>query len=217
MFTLYPTNGAPYGRRMGKVDDPNTPGVDARKTRRALAKVRRVIEAAEHTGRPLSAWETEFAESVQERLETFGSAFIDPAKGARDEPLSTLQAAKLREIASTSRKAQRQARAAAQQTSDGEHDNALGSAARRSARRPGKGFQARRPQSAQRVRDVMDDMPDAAASEGDAGAGRAVDGQANMPDQRSGAPSAHTSRVRLRVIEGGAPRPAARRKEPDTA
>ncbi len=72
--------------------------VEARKTRRALTKLRRAVAAAE-AGTGLSAWEAEFAESVEARLEAYGSAFTDPAKGALDEPLSARQAVKLREIA----------------------------------------------------------------------------------------------------------------------
>ncbi len=77
--------------------------VAAGKTRRALAKLKRVVAAAdtgaEETQAPsLSAWEADFADSVEARLEAYGSAFTDPAKGDLDEPLSVLQAAKLREI-----------------------------------------------------------------------------------------------------------------------
>lgn len=87
--------------------------VDARKTRRALAKVRRAVAQAEAAGVSLSAWESDFAESVEDRLETYGSAFVDPAKGAREEALSTLQAQKLREIARKSRAATREQRSPA--------------------------------------------------------------------------------------------------------
>lgn len=74
--------------------------VDERKTRRALRKLRRAVDAAEGGGEKakLSDWEKEFAESVEKRLETYGSAFTDPSKGVLDEPLSARQAAKLSEI-----------------------------------------------------------------------------------------------------------------------
>jgi hypothetical protein len=73
--------------------------VDERKTRKALRKVRRAIDAAaEEGGVPLSDWEQEFARSVEQRLSTYGSAFRDAAKGALEEPLSARQAAKLSEI-----------------------------------------------------------------------------------------------------------------------
>ena len=41
---------------------------------------------------------TGFSAAWEERLNTFGSAFADPEKGALDEPLSRLQAAKLKEL-----------------------------------------------------------------------------------------------------------------------
>lgn len=86
--------------------------VDPRKTRRALAKLRRAVAkadakdsdgAAGDGGEPsaagLTAWEREFAESLETRLTQYGSAFRDPTKGALEEPLSLRQAAKLRELA----------------------------------------------------------------------------------------------------------------------
>ena len=100
--------------------------VDERKTRKALRKLRRAVDAAqtskassnapskgsdeqggEEGGETsssglsdcgLSDWEKEFTQSVEKRLETFGSAFTDPSKGALDEPLSARQAQKLAEI-----------------------------------------------------------------------------------------------------------------------
>ena len=74
--------------------------VDERKTRKALRKLRRAVDAAEGRGEKaeLSDWEKEFTQSVEKRLETYGSAFTDPSKGALDEPLSARQAAKLTEI-----------------------------------------------------------------------------------------------------------------------
>ena len=70
-----------------------------KKTKRALAKLRRTAARAEADGAPdLSNWESEFLESVEERLETYGSAFNDPEKGDREEALSRLQSHKLKEI-----------------------------------------------------------------------------------------------------------------------
>lgn len=46
-----------------------------------------------------SEWERTFLTEVETRLEKFGSAFANLAKGRPDEALSTLQAQKLREIA----------------------------------------------------------------------------------------------------------------------
>lgn len=76
--------------------------VDPRMTRKALRRVRRLeISAAAGT---LSAWEKTFLEEVGARLEEYGSAFADYAKGAPDEALSRLQGAKLQEISSKARK-----------------------------------------------------------------------------------------------------------------
>lgn len=57
-----------------------------------------MTEAAAGQGIDLSTWETEFVEGVQARLTIWGSAFRDGAKGALDDPLSTLQDQKLREL-----------------------------------------------------------------------------------------------------------------------
>lgn len=72
--------------------------VDARKTRKALRKLERARKTAEAEGHELSDWETEFADSVEKRLKTYGSAFRDAAKGRLEEPLSARQAQKLTEI-----------------------------------------------------------------------------------------------------------------------
>lgn len=76
--------------------------VDPRRTRKALRRVRQLeISAAAGT---LSDWEKTFLQEVGARLEEYGSAFADYAKGAPDEALSRLQGAKLREISSKTRK-----------------------------------------------------------------------------------------------------------------
>lgn len=73
--------------------------VDPKKTRKALRQLKRALAQAEADGVDLSEWEREFAESLEERLETFGSGFADPDKGDVDEALSALQALKIKEIA----------------------------------------------------------------------------------------------------------------------
>ena len=45
-----------------------------------------------------SAWEGEFLDSVEQRLDTYGRAFGDPEKGERDSAVSARQGAKLKEI-----------------------------------------------------------------------------------------------------------------------
>ena len=73
--------------------------VDDRKKRKALRKIRKAAMLAEQgLGPPLSDWERQFLEEVEERIEKFGSAFHDLEKGAADEALSSLQYVKLREI-----------------------------------------------------------------------------------------------------------------------
>jgi len=73
--------------------------VDERKKRKALRKLRKAAALAEQgLGPPLSDWERQFLEEVEERIEKFGSAFHDLDKGGSDEALSALQHVKLREI-----------------------------------------------------------------------------------------------------------------------
>lgn len=73
--------------------------IDERKKRKALRKLRKAAErAGAGLGPPLSDWERDFLEEVEQRIETYGSAFADPEKGDRAEPLSALQQVKLKEI-----------------------------------------------------------------------------------------------------------------------
>ncbi|MGB3626032.1 MAG: hypothetical protein WA989_09390 [Henriciella sp.] len=73
--------------------------IDEKKKRKALRKLRKAADlAARGEGPPLSDWEKEFLEEVEERIETFGSAFADPEKGNLEEPMSALQTRKLKEI-----------------------------------------------------------------------------------------------------------------------
>lgn len=75
--------------------------IDEKKTRKALRRLARAKRAAEQAGedsQKLSEWEDEFIDSLEERLDKFGSAFNDPDKGALDEALSSRQTLKLREI-----------------------------------------------------------------------------------------------------------------------
>lgn len=73
--------------------------IDERKKRKALRKLRKAAMLAEQgLGPELSDWEKQFLEEVEERIETYGSAFADPSLGAPDAPLSALQEFKLKEI-----------------------------------------------------------------------------------------------------------------------
>ena len=69
----------------------------ARKAKAAKRKVQRL--AAELTQKEdLTQWEAEFTQSLSERLDEFGSAFADPEKGGRGEPLSYGQKAIVRQL-----------------------------------------------------------------------------------------------------------------------
>lgn len=72
--------------------------VDPKRTKKALRVVRK-LAALEPPAEDYSGWEKEFLAEVEGRLEKYGSAFANMAKGRPDEALSTLQAQKLREIA----------------------------------------------------------------------------------------------------------------------
>jgi len=71
----------------------------ARAKRAALRALRKARAAASQSGADLSAWETEFLGSVEERVETYGRAFGDPQKGVPGASLSNRQRGKLKEIA----------------------------------------------------------------------------------------------------------------------
>lgn len=75
--------------------------VDPKRTRKAQKRVARLGALAPPEG--FSAWEQEFLTALNERLDTYGSAFNDGSKGALDDALSRLQDAKLREIAAKAR------------------------------------------------------------------------------------------------------------------
>lgn len=64
-------------------------------TVRALEKARQEAEAQ---GVKLSEWESDFIDSVSERVKTYGRAFADPDKGASNGTLSVRQGVKLKEI-----------------------------------------------------------------------------------------------------------------------
>lgn len=96
--------------------------VDKQKTAKALRKLKRVAERAEGEGGPgLSAWEKEFVTGVTGRLEKYGSAFRDPAKGRLEEALSQRQAQVARVIDKKSRKAKAAEPAGAERKPDRPH------------------------------------------------------------------------------------------------
>ncbi|UDF04458.1 hypothetical protein [Asticcacaulis sp. AND118] len=66
--------------------------------KRTLRALERAKKAAADAGIDLSEWETEFIDSVSDRVKTYGRAFADPDKGAMNGTLSLMQGVKLREI-----------------------------------------------------------------------------------------------------------------------
>jgi hypothetical protein len=93
--------------------------VDPKRTRKAQALVRKLKAKAApaedvvdpETGEiktpegavDYSAWENEFLGEVDSRLEKYGSAFHNLAKGRAEDALSVLQTIKLKEIAAKAR------------------------------------------------------------------------------------------------------------------
>lgn len=75
----------------------------ARTKRAALRALQKARAAASDGNADLSAWETEFLGSVEERIEIYGRAFGDPQKGAPGATLSNRQTGKLKEITAKAR------------------------------------------------------------------------------------------------------------------
>ena len=72
--------------------------VDPSITKRAQKMISRVKKAAQTEKVELTDWEGEFLESLEERLEKYGSAFADPDLGAICGALSLRQGLKLKQI-----------------------------------------------------------------------------------------------------------------------
>lgn len=155
--------------------------VDEKKTKRALRRLARAKAKAEAAGEDakLSEWEDEFVASVEDRLNTFGSAFNDPEKGQLDEALSGKQSLKLREI---EKKASGKARKPMSRGSG--FKPKPGGGFKRSS------FKSKTERPSPRVRDINDDMPDA-----------------ETPAPETETPEVETPRPahppRLRIVKGG--------------
>mgnify|MGYP001315746896 CR=1 FL=1 len=165
--------------------------VDERKKRAALRKLRKAAALAEQgLGPELSDWERQFLEEVEERIETYGSAFADPMKGNEGEALSSLQQVKLKEI---DKKARGEAR-------KGFRAKAPGKA---------KGGFANRP--APRVRQLDDDLHEEETPEAQASPERSVPKLVRASDLAASAekdispeaPAPAPARPAFRVIKGG--------------
>lgn len=154
--------------------------IDERKKRKALRKIRKAAMLAEQgLGPPLSDWEKQFLEEVEERIETYGSAFHDPEKGAADEALSSLQHIKLREIDKKAR---------------GKGKSGFSSKG---------GFKRKTPP---RVRQIDDDVEDPAPPPEEPNVPKLVRARdMNQPvSQPQNRPARPKNRPQLKVIKGGA-------------
>lgn len=160
--------------------------VDERKKRAALRKLRKAAALAEQgLGPELSDWEKQFLEEVEARIETYGSAFADPMKGAEGEALSSLQQVKLKEI-----------------------DKKARGKARRGFKSKGRSGFGKRPPP--RVRQVDEDLLEDKAPEAAEPPGRSRPERVRAPglaasSERDGAPKTPPAKHRpaFRVIEGG--------------
>lgn len=132
--------------------------VDDKSTRKALARIRRAKpaveraiakaeeddpDAAEAARIELTDWEDEFMSSIEERLNTFGSAYADPSLGAEGDALSTLQLAKLKEIEKKAR---------------GKAPKGFSRGGGSSFKNKGSGFKRKGPERRARERDINEDV-----------------------------------------------------------
>jgi hypothetical protein len=132
--------------------------VDDKSTRKALARIRRAKaaveraiakaeddnpDAAEAARIELTDWEDEFMSSIEERLNTFGSAYADPSLGAEGEALSTLQLAKLKEI---------------EKKAKGKPPKGFARGGSSSFKTKGTGFKRKGPERRSRERDINEDV-----------------------------------------------------------
>lgn len=144
--------------------------VDKRKTRKALRRLKRVADRVESVDAPkLTDWEKEFVAGVSQRLETYGSAFRDPAKGALDEALSQRQTQIARVLERKSRpklegvKSGAEMAEAASKSPPKAHKSLQRKSPMRQGQGLGKGRQNRalqgKPPVNPRIRDINDDLP----------------------------------------------------------
>lgn len=150
--------------------------VDDRKKRKALRKIRKAAMLAEQgLGPPLSDWEKQFLEEVEQRIETYGSAFHDLEKGGADEALSSLQFVKLREIDKKAR------------------------GKGKSGFRKSNGFKRKTPPRARQIDEDIDDAPPPEKT-----GPQLVRARDLAPSRDAAPPPRAKSRPALRVIQGGA-------------
>ncbi len=123
----------------------------------------------------LNEWEKEFVEGVSERLETYGSAFRDPAKGPLDEALSQRQTQIVRVLDKKTRPKSKSLEPS------------------RTPMKSGSGFKRKTPERKGRVRDINDDIAEESAAP--------EQSIAEPPAKPAGDPD--QLRAGLRVIRGG--------------
>ncbi len=153
--------------------------VDKKKTRKALRKLKRVAERAQSgDAADLNEWEQEFVDGVKERLETYGSAFRDPAKGPLDEALSQRQTHIVRVLDKKTRPKSEKAKALAD----------------RKPLKAKSGFKRKAPVSKSRVRDIHDDVVE------DDSSAEAVE-QVEKPSVLA---TPEERRAAMRIVRGGA-------------
>jgi len=168
--------------------------VDEKKKRKALRKLRKAAALAEQgLGPPLSDWEKQFLEEVEARIKTYGSAFNDPEKGARDEALSALQSIKLREI---DKKARGKGKTGFRQRKP------LGSQKRPNTRQLDEDIETPdttpSPSSAPAPKQAEPSRPQLVSARD------MINAEQPPPHARTKKPAAETSPPKLRVIKGGA-------------
>lgn len=129
----------------------------ARKAKTALRKLRRIKSELDLAG-DTTDWEAEFSESVTERLEEFGSAFADPAKGGYGEALSYAQKSVIAQMKRKAKQIKEEKRAC----DAGEDPNNSTFKPRSSFQSKGSGFKRKGKAFTPRVRDINDDMDDEA-------------------------------------------------------
>ncbi len=94
---------SPMKAGQGFAKAPPSPAEQRKAQQKALQKTTlRLLEKARQDADAqnvdLSEWESEFIDSVSERVKTYGRAFADPDKGAAGGTLSMRQGVKLKEI-----------------------------------------------------------------------------------------------------------------------
>ena len=119
----------------------------------AKRKIERLKAKLDELGK-LTEWEEEFAQSVTERIDEFGSAFADLQKGRPGDALSFAQK---RVVASLNKKVKDARKAAKAERLGGSEANA---GAAKPDYKPRSRFKSKKPKFSPRVRNIEDDFDD---------------------------------------------------------